>query len=382
MIGSGLFGTTFLTMDGGEIKNLIIVWSTVVASLCYCHAAANFLPPKHALTRALAILPIVSLFFLLPFNLTSVTLGTTSCFFIAWLASFKLFLFALGLGPLASSPPLPLSSFIPLACLPIKFRKPVTVSGPGSTVLAAGRTVDSGSDKTRKSSSVGRAVKLVLLAVLIRGYGYRERMHPKVVLVLYGLHIYFVLELALVAVGYVAGRVSGVELDPPFDEPHLATSLQDFWGRRWNLMVTNIMRPAVYGPVRSAWARIVPGRWARLAAVMATFLVSGVMHEFVFYHMGREKPSGEVLCFFLLHGACLCVEIWIKKSLDGKFKLAGYVSGPLVLSFIMVTSFWLFFPPMLKNKVDVKACNECLAFIETLKHHKLVSPNNITCPFF
>ncbi|KAK4360075.1 hypothetical protein RND71_022304 [Anisodus tanguticus] len=43
---------------------------------------------------------------------------------------------------------------------------------------------------------------------------------------------------------------SRVELEPPFDEPYKTSSLQDFWRRRWNLMVTNILRPTVYDPVR------------------------------------------------------------------------------------------------------------------------------------
>ncbi|KAJ4866546.1 putative long-chain-alcohol O-fatty-acyltransferase 3 [Raphanus sativus] len=32
----------------------------------------------------------------------------------------------------------------------------------------------------------------------------------------------------------------GCDLEPQFNEPYLATSLQDFWGRRWTSMVTAI----------------------------------------------------------------------------------------------------------------------------------------------
>lgn len=40
-----------------------------------------------------------------------------------------------------------------------------------------------------------------------------------------------------------------------FDEPYLATSLQDFWGRRWNLMVSSIFRSAIYAPTRDVFKR-------------------------------------------------------------------------------------------------------------------------------
>ncbi|XP_060673937.1 uncharacterized protein LOC132804060 [Ziziphus jujuba] len=33
----------------------------------------------------------------------------------------------------------------------------------------------------------------------------------------------------------------GLEMEPQFDEPYLATSPQDFWSRRWNLMIGNIL---------------------------------------------------------------------------------------------------------------------------------------------
>lgn len=344
-------------MMEGEINTFMVVWSTVLACLCYCHTIDKLLP-KPTIIRALSIIPVSCLFILLPLNLNSINLGATSSFFIAWLASFKVVLFAFGNGPLSSSPPLALSSFILLACLPIKLQTPLS----------------SQSKKTQRSSA-NHFAKFMLLVMLFCVYKYQEYIHPNLILLCYGLHIYFVLELMLVAVTAAAKAAAGIELEPPFDEPFMATSLQDFWGRRWNLMVTNILRPTVYDPVRRVSGRVLP-------AVVATFLVSGIMHELVFYNIGRVKPSGEVLCFFLLHGACLAVEIGIKKSLNGRFRLPGFVSGTLALSFVIVTSFWLFFPPLLKNKADVKACSEFLAFIESVKHHSLVSPNNITCPFF
>ncbi|XP_009766446.1 acyl-CoA--sterol O-acyltransferase 1-like [Nicotiana sylvestris] len=348
----------------GEIYNFIIVWAIVLASLCYSHTIVKFFPKGKS--RFLAIIPIVCLFFILPLYLTSINLGGTTSFFIAWLANFKLLLFAFGQGPLSSTPPLPLSTFIPLACLPIKFQKY--------------STSDVETTKKRTRSTLNHVTKFALLAILIRVYSYKDYLHPKIILFLYCLHIYFMLEIILTMVSTMVRVVTRVELEPPFDEPYLASSLQDFWGKRWNLMVTNILRPTIYDPVRSIMLDRIPRKWAPLPAVLATFFVSGLMHEVIFYYIGRLKPSGEVMIFFLIHGLALALEIVIKKVLNGRIWIPRIISGPLALAFIIFTSFWLFFPPFLRGETELKACTESLAFLEFLKHGKLVSPTNITCP--
>lgn len=348
----------------GEIKNFIFVWSTIIACLCYCQTVGKIFPKSKINLRILSILPIVFLFFLLPLNLTTIHLGAVTSFFIAWLAAFKLILFAFAAGPLHSNPPLPLSQFIPLACFPIKFQKPDLEPPP----------------KTQRLR-INFPAKIAILALLVRIYGYRDRLHPQFIWFCYCIHIYFMLEMLLALFGAAAKALTRVELEPQFDEPYLATSLQDFWGRRWNLMVTKILHPTVYGPVRSAAARVLGRRWAAIPAVWATFLVSGLMHELVVYNFGRVRPSGEMMGFFVLHGFSLSVEIVAKKVVPRRFWVAGVFSGPLTVAYVVFSSFWLFFPPFLRAGADVKGCTESLAFLEFLKTRRLVSPTQLTCPF-
>lgn len=346
----------------------MLVWATVLSSLYYCHTVDRIFP--QGILRNLAIIPIACLFFYLPLNLTTIHLGGTTCFFIAWLASFKLLLFAFNKGPLSSSSkPIPLSRFIPLACLPIKFHQPPP---PSSQQYFT---------KKNPKSSLNYVIKIVLLALCIRVYSYKDSIPQKIIWFFYCLHIYFALELILAMVATLARGLIGVELEPQFDEPYLATSLQDFWGRRWNLMVSNILRPTIYEPVRSISTSLIGKKWSPLAAVVATFLVSGLMHELVFYNIGRLKPTGEVMCFFLLHGVCLAAEIAAKRALKGKICIPGIVSGPLTIAFVIYTSFWLFFPPFLRGRAEWKGCTESLAFVEFVRHQRLISPNNFTCPF-
>ncbi|KAG6420501.1 hypothetical protein SASPL_117032 [Salvia splendens] len=143
-------------------------------------------------------------------------------------------------------------------------------------------------------------------------------------------------------------------------------------------MVSNILHPTVYRPVRSV---IGPGKWTAIPAVLATFMVSGVMHELIVYNIGRLWPSGEMIGFFVLHGASLSLEIVVKKLCEGRFRLPRIVSGVLTLGYVIYTSFWVFFPPFLRAKSDLKSCRESLAFVESVKNHRLVGPSEVSCPF-
>ncbi|KAK7274684.1 hypothetical protein RIF29_15781 [Crotalaria pallida] len=90
-------------------------------------------------------------------------------------------------------------------------------------------------------NAIGKIVPKAFVA-LIRAYTYLDNnLHPMVTYNAYCLHIYLVLEVILFIVALLAQTLLGFELEPHFDEPYLASSLQYFWGRRWNLVVVNIL---------------------------------------------------------------------------------------------------------------------------------------------
>jgi D-alanyl-lipoteichoic acid acyltransferase DltB (MBOAT superfamily) len=198
-------------------------------------------------------------------------------------------------------------------------------------------------------------------------YTKEEYIHSKIIFLVYVIHIYIGLEFILAMVGAVARVFLGIELEPQFDEPYLASSLQDFWGKRWNLMVTSVLHPAVFNPVRSLFSRFMTKKWTLLPAAIASFLVSGIMHELIFYHIGRRKPTWEVTCFFLLHGVCLTIEIVIKRELNCSWGLPRVVAAPLVVGFVVATAVWLFMPTVVRCKIDVEARMEIIAFINFVK---------------
>ena len=132
-------------------------------------------------------------------------------------------------------------------------------------------------------------------------------------------------------------------------------------------MVTNALRDTVYKPVGTALQPLVGSKWAPLPAVLAAFTVSGLMHELMYFYMTHASPTWEVTCYFVLHGACLVVELVLKKAFIGKLRLHGVVSGALTLAFVVSTAFWLFFPPLLRNSTDTRAIQECKAFVGFVK---------------
>ncbi|XP_057462423.1 acyl-CoA--sterol O-acyltransferase 1-like [Actinidia eriantha] len=351
----------------GEIRNGIVVWITVLASLCYCHTTAKFIPK--GTTRLFSLLPIIFLFLSLPLKLTTIHLGSTTAFFIAWLANFKLLLFAFGKGPLSSSnSPITLRHFILFACLPIKVQRQQPLATPPNPKKRQETKFQKyPSHQNSHKSPLNYGTKISVFALLVNVYKYKELIHPKVILVFYCLHIYFTLELLLVIVAALVRAVARLELEPQFDEPYLSTSLQDFWGRRWNLMVTGILRPTVYDPVRSISSLLIGKKWAPVPAILATFFVSGVMHELIFYYAGRLRPTWEVTSFFLIHGVCLATEIVIKKAINGKLRLPVVVSGPATIAFVVVTTLWLFFPPVMRFNADAMALRETAAIVGFIK---------------
>ena len=360
----------------GEINNFIKVWFSVLVRLSYCYAISKIV--SKGPSRLLCVLPIVCIFLFLPLSLHTIDLGGTAAFFIAWLANFKFLMFAFDKGPLCSDPSISLGHFVALASLPIKIQQntspkplekprktqnkmnpsplrshlnghniinppPKQIEKPKNTKNKSnpsppishlnGQNKENITSKQTKEghiSLLNYAIKCILMVIMFRVYDYGDQIHPKLILILYCFHIYFSLEIILAIVAALAQALVGLELEPQFNEPYLSTSLQDFWGRRWNLMVTSIVRVTVYNPTRRSMTHVVGHKWASLLAVFTTFVVSGLMHELIFYYMGRLRPTWEIMCFFLLHGFCLVVEIVLKKSFftaGGRWRLPCLISG-------------------------------------------------------
>ncbi|KAI3836898.1 hypothetical protein MKW98_005231 [Papaver atlanticum] len=307
-----------------EIQTFIKVWFYVVLSLVYTYFIVSKLIPKGFL-RLFFLLPVFYLFTILPFSLNSFHLGTPTAFYLIWLGNFKLLLFSFNLGPLCSStsrfdPSKSSVLFITLACLPIKLKE---------------------IKKIWRNQYLILGLKTLILSIVVKIYDY---------------------------IRAIAKTILGLDLAPVFDEPYLSNSLQEFWGRRWNLMVTSILRSTVYDPVFRVSTPVLGKKLGPLPGIFLTFVVSGLMHEVLYYYMTRVDPTWEVTWFFVIQGVCTGLEGVIKKLLNNKLQLNRWVSRILTLGFISGTGF---FPQLIRNGVDIKAIGECgimVGFVKNMLH--------------
>ncbi|KAI3920219.1 hypothetical protein MKX01_017876 [Papaver californicum] len=325
-----------------ELRKFIKVWSLVFIALSYCYFIPSRIPKGNF--RLISIIPILCLFIILPFNLDTNLLRGPTTLYLVWLGNFNLLLFSFGKGPLSPKDgSISFSNFLALACLPIKINQTSKNNNNNSSLESSERP------------PLYFAIKVLVLAILTIGCAHKESIHPKLLLLCYCGYLYIGLEFTLLAVGVTTANILNLNTEPVFNEPYFSASLQDFWGRRWNLMVTNILRVTVYDPVRKR---------GQLPALIATFVVSGVMHEIIFFYLMGVNPTWEVTLFFLLHGFCVGLEIKMKKLVNGRWRLPLMVSRPLTIGFVMLTSFWLFFPPLIDGGFDEKTSREIVACLD------------------
>jgi hypothetical protein len=131
----------------------------------------------------------------------------------------------------------------------------------------------------------------------------------------------------------LAWRAAGVDAPPIMRAPLRATSLSDFWGRRWNLGFSV--------PARRLLLKPVAARLGQSAAMLIVFLVSGLLHELVLSVPARAG-YGLPTAYFLAQGAAILFE----RSAPGRrLGLAGGWRGRVfALLCAAAPAFWLFNP--------------------------------------
>ncbi|CAH8332886.1 unnamed protein product [Eruca vesicaria subsp. sativa] len=324
-----------------ELTCFFKICVSTIVSVSYCYYVSPKIKP--GVFRLLSVLPICALFFVHPLFLSSAHLTfITSSFTIH--AIFKLILLAFDTGPLIPLPP-NLIQFLCFTSFPIHPKQKQESQNFLPKVLYA--------------------AKVVVFGVVLHIFNHRQNMPPIILLGLYPSYIYLALEVLLTLLRVVVTITFGCQSEPIFNEPYLATSLQDFWGRRWNLTVSALLRWSVYGPVRRLCKN---SEWSVMVGVLASFLVAGLSHEMLFFHINREAPTGQFTWFFVFHGVCLVAEGAVKKMARARGWVAiPVVSQLLTLGFIIMTSGWLFFPLFKRSGMMDRFANEYVLLLDYVK---------------
>ena len=120
--------------------------------------------------------------------------------------------------------------------------------------------------------------------------------------------VYLVLSFGsdLMAVGI--NSITGYETILLMNDPlTLSTSPSDFWGRRWNMVIHNLLKRGVFQPVKRFYGRTI--------ASLSTFIMSGLMHEYawsiIFYSRNSTDfypKYGKNMIFFAWNGLVILLE--------------------------------------------------------------------------
>jgi hypothetical protein len=131
-----------------------------------------------------------------------------------------------------------------------------------------------------------------------------------------------------------AWRGAGVDARPLMNHPLEASSLGDFWGRRWNTAFRDLTHRFLFRPVAQ--------RFGVRVGLVAGFLASGVVHDLVI-SVPAGGGYGRPTLYFAIQGASVLIErspFGRRKGLD-----AGWRGRLLAAAALVAPAGLLFHPP-------------------------------------
>lgn len=138
----------------------------------------------------------------------------------------------------------------------------------------------------------------------------------------------------------LAWQRQGREAPPLMRQPLLASSLSDFWGRRWNTAFHDLVATSLLPPLRQ--------RFGRAGATMLIFLFSGLVHDLVI-SVPAGGGYGLPTLYFVLQGGGLFLErsrtgrrLGLRDRWRGRVLLFLVAAGPIGA---------LFHPPFVRQVI-------------------------------
>lgn len=168
------------------------------------------------------------------------------------------------------------------------------------------------------------------------------------------LLLYFLLGAYMDLSALIVHRLN-IPLLTPFDCPWMATSVSEFWGCRWNLTVSHLLRDLFYDTViegslvkvdrprrQKRPMEITPQR--RALGLASTFFASAVMHEIIFWQLQTDGlVTWKWFSFFVLQPPIMMLERFYLSKLS---ETNPWIRRALTLTILFYLAHLLFFPPM------------------------------------
>jgi alginate O-acetyltransferase complex protein AlgI len=152
--------------------------------------------------------------------------------------------------------------------------------------------------------------------------------------------VIFILHFGSFHVLSLAWRRTGVVATPLMQNPLFATSLAEFWGRRWNTAFNELAFRFTFRPLRRLTASAI--------ATLLVFGLSGLIHELLI-SLPARGGYGLPTAYFLIQGLGIVAErSWIGLKIGLGRGALGWALTVLVTA---GPAFWLFHPPFIKNVI-------------------------------
>ncbi|MEW5305357.1 MAG: hypothetical protein WDW36_007901 [Sanguina aurantia] len=333
-----------------RLSSIFILYGTLIN--VYTHFVVKKLPA--GCIRLLFILPILvtNVAAASVFNHQEIISRTAVLFIITWLLSFKVLAACLDRGPLMQAKGL--AQFTALLLLPI-FPKRVTPGG--------GQTQERPTQQGRLDEDAGSpyqlacrwALKVGMLGAVVVGLVVLKDL-PRVARdLLQAFGMYGFVGILMDGPASIVTQFLGLRIIPTFDSPWMSTCLADFWGRRWNITTSSVLRVLVYDVITDGHfvkqPRVKdnkPSGLRRAIGTCATFMISGLAHEFILWML---QPDGIVrwkwFTFFSIQGPMMLAEAailpWCQKR---GIQLWPWPSRFLTISILELGACYLFFAPV------------------------------------
>ncbi|PRW45129.1 Acyl- sterol acyl transferase [Chlorella sorokiniana] len=352
-----------------------LAWASLIGPLLL--AAQRRRGP--GLPRLLAAAPIIAINFAIPlifWRREEVLSSFSAAIATAMITNMKVLGWVMNRGSLLH--PLNLPQFLMVASMPfipaqVPPEKPAESSsnGRGSSAAPAGaegEEAEEPEDTQAKRRPKGRvhetesvphmllrfARKIVGLAAVV--YALTSLTLPPIPhLMVQTYSMYMILSIFCDAAGAAVSHVLNLPISPHFTNPYGATSIADFWNRRWNQIVSYLLRTCVYDPLMEGRPVHRPGapvpafsRTRRMLGVLASFGVSALLHEMLFWYPARRfTPHLLWTWHFVLWGVIIIAENVSRKAMRrAGIILPDWLAIILVQTtlHVMLALFW--FPPL------------------------------------
>ena len=151
----------------------------------------------------------------------------------------------------------------------------------------------------------------------------------------------FIFHFGIFHVLSLSWRRGGIDAEPIMKAPIAASSLSDFWGRRWNLAFRDLARAYVFRPFVRRLG--VPG------ATMAVFVVSGIVHDLVI-SLPARSGWGLPTLYFVIQGFGLLFE---RSRFGRRIGFGTGYGGRLFCLVVTLGPVWMLFHPPFVERVVI-----------------------------